>query len=107
MDDYDISRSLSDKELRAWTKQLIKERDSAREELTSKQGTIDMLWGQLRYHREKPAPRCPKCGSERICVHHNPSSKAWIECRKSLCGYEVHGFENIDAALDAWRGGAK
>ena len=83
------------------------ERDAEREELASKQGTIDMLWGQLRYHREKPAPHCPKC--HRSALVHVFSLEGDFYCRCGTCLTMGKYYKSIDAALDAWRpeGGGK
>jgi hypothetical protein len=62
-----------------------------------------------RLQTPKPAPRCPKCGSDNIEVHRMSFEPGYfVTCREYECEHDGATFLSIDAALDAWReGGGK
>lgn len=82
--------------------------DAAREELAqcAKERDEAILAECPNLLEQKPAPRCPKCGSEWITVEPRTAGQGFqLTCDE--CGYEAGGQGTLDAALDAWRGGAK
>ncbi len=58
----------------------------------------------------RPAPRCPRCGSELIMVFYSPHSEGEDELEIpdwfpscEMCGENGSSKRTLDAALDAWR----
>jgi hypothetical protein len=73
--------------------------------ITLNKQAMETIANELTRLQNRPAPRCPKCGSMRVRAMHYVSDCGHDHSGKVECGdcNADHREESIDAALNYWR----